>query len=34
MTMRYLPPAELDAVVKADLVYWGRIIRDAKIKAD
>ena len=34
MTMRYLPPAELDGVVKADLAYWGKVIRDAKIKAD
>jgi hypothetical protein len=34
MTMRYLPPAELDAVVKSDLAYWGKVIRDAKIRAD
>jgi tripartite-type tricarboxylate transporter receptor subunit TctC len=34
MTMRYLPPVELDGVVKADLAYWGKVIRDAKIKAD
>jgi len=34
MTLRYLPPSELDAVVKADLAYWSRVITEAKIKAD
>jgi tripartite-type tricarboxylate transporter receptor subunit TctC len=34
MTMRYLAPAELDAVVRADLAYWSKVITDAKIKAD
>jgi tripartite-type tricarboxylate transporter receptor subunit TctC len=34
MTLRYLPPSELDAVVKADLAYWSRVITQAKIKAD
>jgi len=34
MTMRYLAPAELDAVVKSDLAYWSKVITDAKIKAD
>jgi tripartite-type tricarboxylate transporter receptor subunit TctC len=34
MTMRYLPPAELDAVVRADLAYWSKVITDARIKAD
>ncbi|APV52243.1 ABC transporter substrate-binding protein [Betaproteobacteria bacterium GR16-43] len=34
MTMRYLTPTELDAVVKTDLAYWSKVITDAKIKAD
>jgi len=34
MTTRFLSPAELDAVVKSDLAYWGKVIRDAKIRAD
>jgi len=34
MTMYYLPPSELDVVVKNDLAYWSKVIRDAKIKAD
>ena len=34
MAIRFMPPAELDATVKADLQYWGKVIRDAKIKAD
>jgi tripartite-type tricarboxylate transporter receptor subunit TctC len=34
MTMRYLSPTELDAVVKTDLAYWSKVITDAKIKAD
>ena len=34
MTQRYLPPAELDNIVRADLAYWSRVITNAKIKAD
>lgn len=34
MTNRYLSPAELDTVVKTDLAYWSRVIKDAKIQAD
>jgi len=34
MTIRYMPPRELDATVKQDLVYWSKVIRDANIKAD
>ena len=34
MTLRYLTPAELDAVVRSDLAYWSRVITEAKIKAD
>ena len=34
MTIRYMPPPELDATVKKDLVYWSKVIRDANIKAD
>jgi tripartite-type tricarboxylate transporter receptor subunit TctC len=34
MTMRYLNPMQLDAVVKSDLAYWSKVITDAKIKAD
>ena len=34
MTTRFLSLAELDAVVKSDLAYWGKVIRDAKIRAD
>jgi tripartite-type tricarboxylate transporter receptor subunit TctC len=34
MTQRYLPPAELDDIVRADLAYWSRVITNAKIKAD
>ena len=34
MTMRYLNPTELDALVKTDLAYWSKVITDAKIKAD
>ena len=34
MEIRYLPPAQLDAVVKTDLVYWSKVIKDANIKAD
>jgi len=34
ITPRYMAPAELDQVVRADLVYWSKVIRDAGIKAD
>ena len=34
MAIRYMPPPELDATVKADLAYWSKVIRDAKIQAD
>ena len=34
MTIRYLAPAELDATVRKDLVYWSKVIRDANIRAD
>jgi tripartite-type tricarboxylate transporter receptor subunit TctC len=34
MTIRYMPPLELDATVKDDLRYWSKVIRDAKITAD
>jgi len=34
MTIRYLSPAELDETVRADLKYWSKVIRDAKITAD
>ena len=34
MAIRFLPPAELDATVKADLQYWSKVIKDAGIVAD
>ena len=34
MAIRFMPPAELDATVKADLQYWSKVIREAKISAD
>jgi tripartite-type tricarboxylate transporter receptor subunit TctC len=34
MAIRFMPPAELDATVKADLDYWSNVIRNAKISAD
>ena len=34
MTQRYLPPAELDGIVRSDLAYWSKVITNAKIKAD
>ena len=34
MNILYMPPMELDATVKDDLRYWGKVIRDAKIRAD
>jgi tripartite-type tricarboxylate transporter receptor subunit TctC len=34
ITPRYMAPAELDQVVRTDLVYWSKVIRDAGIRAD
>jgi tripartite-type tricarboxylate transporter receptor subunit TctC len=34
MAIRYMTPAELDTTVKADLQYWSKVIRDARITAD
>jgi len=34
MAIRFMPPAELDATVKADLAYWSNVIRNARISAD
>jgi tripartite-type tricarboxylate transporter receptor subunit TctC len=34
MTIRFMPPAELDETVKTDLGYWSKVIRDAGITAD
>jgi tripartite-type tricarboxylate transporter receptor subunit TctC len=34
MAIRFMPPGELDATVKADLDYWSKVIREAKITAD
>ena len=34
ITPRYMAPAELDQVVRTDLVYWSKVIREAGIKAD
>ena len=34
MNILYMPPMELDATVKDDLRDWGKVIRDAKIRAD
>jgi tripartite-type tricarboxylate transporter receptor subunit TctC len=34
MAIRFMPPPELDATVKADIQYWSKVIRDAKIAAD
>jgi tripartite-type tricarboxylate transporter receptor subunit TctC len=34
ITPRYMAPADLDQVVRTDLVYWSKVIRDAGIKAD
>ena len=31
---RYMPPAQLDQVVRIDLEYWSKVIREAKISAD
>jgi tripartite-type tricarboxylate transporter receptor subunit TctC len=34
MTIRYMPPGELDATVRTDLQYWSKVIREAAITAD
>jgi tripartite-type tricarboxylate transporter receptor subunit TctC len=34
ISTRYMPPAQLDQVVKSDLAYWSKVIRSANIKAD
>jgi tripartite-type tricarboxylate transporter receptor subunit TctC len=34
ISTRYMPPAQLDQVVKSDLAYWSKVIRSAGIKAD
>jgi tripartite-type tricarboxylate transporter receptor subunit TctC len=34
MAIRFMPPADLDATVKADLAYWSNVIRNARISAD
>lgn len=32
--IRYLPPAELGALVTKETAYWGKVIRDAGIRAE
>lgn len=32
--IRYMPPAELDAVVRKDIQYWSKVIKTANIRAD
>lgn len=32
--IRYMPPAELDAVVRKDILYWSKVIKTANIRAD
>ena len=34
MTIRFMPPAGLDATVRTDLAYWSKVIREAHITAD
>jgi tripartite-type tricarboxylate transporter receptor subunit TctC len=34
MSIRFMPPAQLDATVRQDLKYWSKVIREAGIKAD
>ncbi|MFZ2736958.1 MAG: tripartite tricarboxylate transporter substrate binding protein [Burkholderiaceae bacterium] len=34
VAVRYLPPTELDRVVRSDLAYWSKVIREARITAD
>lgn len=32
--IRYMPPAELDAVVRKDILYWSKVIKTANIRVD
>lgn len=32
--VRYMPPAELDSVVRKDIKYWSKVIKEANIRAD
>jgi tripartite-type tricarboxylate transporter receptor subunit TctC len=32
--IRYMPPTELDAVVRKDIQYWSKVIKTANIRAD
>ncbi|MBA3597290.1 MAG: tripartite tricarboxylate transporter substrate binding protein [Methylibium sp.] len=32
--IRYLPPAQLDALVKKETEYWGKVIKSAGIRSD
>lgn len=32
--IRYMPPAQLDAVVRKDIQYWSKVIKTANIRAD
>lgn len=32
--IRYMPPAQLDAVVRKDILYWSNVIKTANIRAD
>jgi len=32
--IRYMPPAQLDAVVRKDIQYWSNVIKTAHIRAD
>jgi hypothetical protein len=29
-----MPPAQLDAVVRKDILYWSNVIKTANIRAD
>lgn len=32
--IRYMPPTELDAVVRKDILYWSKVIKTANIRID
>jgi tripartite-type tricarboxylate transporter receptor subunit TctC len=32
--IRYMPPAQLDALVRKDIQYWSKVIKTANIRAD
>ena len=32
--IRYMPPTQLDAVVRKDIQYWSNVIKTAQIRAD